>query len=49
MEIGRFQRPYAVGQAEAQQESQGELGAIVAVEMHFRQQVAEGNANEGCG
>ena len=49
MITGWLQRPDGVGNPDSQQERRGQLGPVVAVEMHFRQKVAEGDTNEGAG
>ena len=43
METGRFEVVKHIGEADSREERQRELGAVMAVEMNFREQVAQGN------
>ena len=43
MEPGGFDVVKHIGEADAREERQRELGPVVAVEMNFREQVAQGN------
>ena len=43
MDPGGFEIAKHIGEADSREEGEGELGAIMTVEMNFRQQVAQGN------